>query len=145
MKELISLHSLPYFLYVAFELPYNSSYLSLYFSVRSRALASLVSALAQVFTTLLFGAFLDWTTLSLNRRARYGYIFMMALAGGCWIWGTIIQIEYTEAGPSLDWSDTGFGRGWYGISLVSPPFWPCSSVSWGNSFGFNHTVGPCNR
>ncbi|KAJ0122331.1 hypothetical protein J7T55_002844 [Diaporthe amygdali] len=102
----------PYFLYVAFQLPYNSSYLSLYFSVRSRALASLVSALAQVFTTLLFGAFLDWTSLSFNRRARYGFIFMMSLIGGCWIWGTIVQVGYTKDKPSLDWSDDGFGRGW---------------------------------
>ncbi|KAM0815770.1 putative Major facilitator superfamily (MFS) profile domain-containing protein [Seiridium cardinale] len=103
---------LPYFFYVTWELPYISSYLSLYFSVRSRALASLVSALAQVAATLIFGAFLDWTKFDLNKRARYGYIFMMALIGGCWIWGTIVQNEYTHHKPALDWDDAGFGRGW---------------------------------
>lgn len=46
-------------MYVTWELPYSSAYLSLYFSVRARALASLVSAIAQVVTTLAFGAFLD--------------------------------------------------------------------------------------
>lgn len=97
---------------MAFQLPYNSSYLSLYFSVRSRALASLVSALAQVFTTLVFGAFLDWTRLSSNRRAKYGYIFMMSLIGGCWAWGTVVQVGYSQHKPSLDWDDAGFGRGW---------------------------------
>lgn len=97
---------------MAFQLPYNSSYLSLYFSVRSRALASLVSALAQVLTTLLFGAFLDWTSLSSSRRAKYGYIFMMSLIGGCWIWGTVMQVEYSKHTPSLDWSDDGFGKRW---------------------------------
>lgn len=97
---------------MAFQLPYNSSYLSLYFSVRSRALASLVSALAQVVTTLVFGAFLDWTNLSSNRRARYGYLFMMSLIGGCWAWGTVVQIGYSQQKPSLDWDDAGFGRGW---------------------------------
>lgn len=102
----------PYFLYVAFQLPYNSSYLSLYFSVRARALASLVSALAQVFTTLVFGAFLDWTSVSSNRRARYGYVFMMSLIGGCWAWGTALQVGYSQHKPSLDWGDDGFGRGW---------------------------------
>ncbi|KAL2284988.1 hypothetical protein FJTKL_08526 [Diaporthe vaccinii] len=102
----------PYFLYVAFQLPYNSSYLSSYFSVRSRALASLVSALAQVFTTLVFGAFLDWTSLSSNRRARYGYIFMMPLIGGCWAWGSVVQVGYSQNKPSLDWDDHEFGRGW---------------------------------
>lgn len=80
--------------------------------MRSRALASLVSALAQVFTTLLFGAFLDRTSLSFDRRARYGFIFMMSLIGACWVWGTTVQVGYTEAKPSLDWNDDGFGRGW---------------------------------
>ncbi|KAI1843256.1 hypothetical protein JX265_012171 [Neoarthrinium moseri] len=103
---------IPYFLYVTWELPYISSYLSLYFSVRSRALASLVSALAQVVATLIFGAFLDWTRLDLNKRARYGFIFMMTLIGGCWVWGAIVQNEYTLHKPQLDWVDTGFGRGW---------------------------------
>lgn len=104
--------SLPYFIYVAWELPYVSSYLSLYFSVRSRALASLVSALAQISATLMFGAFLDWTRIDLNRRAKYGYAFMMTLMGGCWVWATIVQNDYTHSAPSLDWDDAGFGRGW---------------------------------
>ncbi|KAI1645955.1 MFS general substrate transporter [Daldinia loculata] len=103
---------IPYFVYVTWELPYISAYLSLYFSVRSRALASLVSAISQVATTLAFGAFLDWTGVSLNKRARYGYIVMMILIGGCWIWGVIIQNEYTHHKPALDWDDGGFGRGW---------------------------------
>lgn len=80
--------------------------------MRSRALASLVSALAQVFTTLLFGAFLDWTSISSNRRARYGFLFMMSLIGGCWAWGTVVQVGYTRHKPSLDWDDAEFGRGW---------------------------------
>lgn len=107
---------------MTWELPYNSSYLALYFTVRSRALASLVSALAQVLTTLAFGAFLDWAALSLNRRARYAYLAMMALAGGCWVWGVIVQAGYdrqqerNDGGtrPALDWADgpAAFGRGW---------------------------------
>ncbi|KAI8958342.1 MFS general substrate transporter [Daldinia sp. FL1419] len=103
---------LPYFVYITWELPYISAYLSLYFSVRSRALASLVSAIAQVVTTLMFGAFLDWTRVSLNRRARYGYAAMMALIGGCWIWGVVVQNQYTHHKPALDWDDAGFGNGW---------------------------------
>ncbi|KAI1100460.1 MFS general substrate transporter [Jackrogersella minutella] len=103
---------MPFFIYVTWELPYISAYLSLYFSVRSRALASLVSAVAQVVTTLLFGSFLDWTSVSLNKRARYGYIAMMALIGGCWIWGVVVQNEYTHHKPALDWDDNDFGKGW---------------------------------
>lgn len=103
---------MPFFCYVTWELPYSSAYLSLYFSVRSRALASLVSALAQVASTLLFGIFLDWTRLDLNKRAKYGYVAMMSLVGGCWVWGTIVQNDYSHNKPALDWDDDGFGRGW---------------------------------
>ncbi|CAI6094773.1 unnamed protein product [Clonostachys chloroleuca] len=102
----------PLFIYINWCLPYIGSYLSLYFSVRSRALASLISSLAQITATLLMGTFLDWTRLSLNSRAKYAYSIMMALIGGCWIWGVIIQREYGNKPPGLDWDDSGFGRGW---------------------------------
>lgn len=72
-------------MYVTWELPYSSAYLSLYFSVRAHALASLVSAIAQVVITLAFGAFLDQKRISLNKHAKIGCTFIMALIGGCWI------------------------------------------------------------
>lgn len=86
--------------------------MSLYFSVRARALASLIAAVAQIIATLIMGTFLDWTRLSINQRAKFAYIFMMALIGGSWIWGAFIQRQYTAKNPSLDWDDSGFGRGW---------------------------------
>jgi hypothetical protein len=103
---------LPFFFYVTFLLSYAGSYLTLYFSVRARALASLISALGQITANFFFGTFLDWQRLTLNQRARYSYIFMMALFGGTWIWGTVIQHEYGLTPPKLDWADSGFGRGW---------------------------------
>jgi hypothetical protein len=45
----------PLFLYSTFPLSYIGSYLSLYFSVRSRALASLVSSLAQIIANVILG------------------------------------------------------------------------------------------
>ncbi|TQN66385.1 UNC93-like protein, partial [Colletotrichum shisoi] len=102
----------PFFFYATFLLSYAGSYLSLYFSVRSRALASLVSALAQITANFFFGHFLDWTRLTVNQRARFAYIGMMALFGGTWVWATIIQREYGLNAPALDWVDDGFGRGW---------------------------------
>jgi hypothetical protein len=86
--------------------------MSLYFTVRARALASLVSALAQIAGTLLMGTFLDWTRLPINVRATGAYVFVMTLIGATWIWGTVVQKGYSEEAPGLDWSDSGFGRGW---------------------------------
>ncbi|KAF4123122.1 DUF895 domain membrane protein [Geosmithia morbida] len=102
----------PLFIYVNWPLPYIGSYMSLYFSVRARALASLVSALAQIVATLLMGAFLDWKTLSVATRTRSAYVLIMALTGACWAWGTVVQRDYTARSPGLDWVDSGFGRGW---------------------------------
>ncbi|KAL3458990.1 major facilitator superfamily domain-containing protein [Aspergillus heterothallicus] len=103
---------LPFFFYATFLLPYAGSYLTLYFSVRSRALASLISALAQITANFFFGTFLDWQRFTLNQRARYSYLFIMALFGGTWIWGVVVQHDYGLHAPSLDWVDSGFGRGW---------------------------------
>lgn len=104
--------SVPFFFYATFLLSYAGSYLSLYFSVRSRALASLVSALSQITANIFFGSFLDWKRFTLNQRARYSYIFIMALFGGTWVWGAVVQHEYGLHKPALDWVDSGFGRGW---------------------------------
>lgn len=83
-----------------------------YFSVRSRALASLITALAQVLATLFMGTFLDLKRFTLNQRARYGFFGMITLSGGVWVWAMIIQHKYHHAPPALDWGDDGFGEGW---------------------------------
>lgn len=61
------------------------------------------------------GFFLDCNPryFSVQQRARYSYIFIMALIGGCWVWGTILQHHYSNSTPNLDWADgSAFGRGW---------------------------------
>lgn len=80
--------------------------------MRARALASLISALAQITANFFFGSFLDWRRFTLNQRARFSYIFIMALFGGTWIWGAVVQHDYEVHTPALDWVDKGFGRGW---------------------------------
>jgi hypothetical protein len=120
---------LPFFFYVTFLLSYAGSYLTLYFSVRARALASLISALGQITANFFFGTFLDWQRLTLNQRARYSYIFMMALFGGTWIWGTVIQHEYGLNPPHLDWADNRFGRGWAFYILMQVNLYVSTSTS----------------
>lgn len=103
---------LPLFLYATWSLSYIGSYLSLYFSVRSRALASLISAVSQIVTNIFFGSFLDWRRFLLQQRARWAYIFMMSLIAASWVWGVVVQRDYQNHNPKLDWTDRGFGRGW---------------------------------
>ncbi|KPI38256.1 UNC93-like protein 2 [Cyphellophora attinorum] len=103
---------IPYLCYVTWSLPYIGSYMTLYFSVRSRALASLITAVAQVLSTFVMGTFLDWKRLSINQRAKYGFLGMMTLSGGIWVWAIVIQHKYQSKKPALDWVDDGFGEGW---------------------------------
>ena len=112
VRSCADIRSVPYFCYVTWSLPYIGSYMSLYFSVRSRALASLVTALAQVLATGIMGSFLDWKRLSLNQRARFGFVAMMVLSGGVWVWAIVIQHKYQRTKPALDWADSRFGEGW---------------------------------
>ncbi|GJN91804.1 hypothetical protein Rhopal_004827-T1 [Rhodotorula paludigena] len=106
--------TIPLAFYAIFQLSWVGSFLTQYYSVRARALASLVAALVQILGNLLFGYFLDYQSLSLNKRAKYGFAGMMALHGGTWIWATIVQHDYETrvVKPAFDWSDPGFARGW---------------------------------
>lgn len=97
---------------MTWSLPYIGSYMTTYFSVRSRALASLITALAQVLATAMMGTFLDLKRLSINQRAKGGFLVMMVLSGGVWVWAVVIQHRYHHDKPALDWVDDGFGAGW---------------------------------
>lgn len=97
---------------MTWSLPYIGSYMTLHFSTRSRALASLVTALAQILATGLLGTFLDWKRLTINQRARIGFLFIMSFSGGIWTWAIIIQHKYQRTNPALDWADGAFGEGW---------------------------------
>lgn len=115
---------------------WNSTYLGIYlvnyFSVRSRALASLTSGIAATFANIFWGWFFDLQTFSRPQLARFTWfflgIFMTALFG----WQFAMELEYRKADPpvTLDWDLPGFGRGFavqvllrYGSLLTSPRIW----------------------
>jgi len=109
---------LPLFFSSWFYWGYASTFLTLYFSVRARALASFLSAITGITATTLLGYFLDSQRLSLKARARYGGIFVMAIFSCILIWALIIQHEYTGKHPGvLDWLSPGFGRG-FGLYIM---------------------------
>lgn len=99
---------------------YSSSFLTLYFSVRARALASFLSAICGVFATTLLGFFLDSQRLSIAARARIGAAVTFTLFSGILIWAIVVQHQFTEHNPGkLDWTDkTGqFGKG-FGLYVM---------------------------
>lgn len=87
------------------------SYLSLWFSVRARALGSLLSGIMALIAGNLLGAYLDQEWIRLKIRSRAAFATILSLQGGWWIWATILVTEYRKTQPTYDWVDAGFGRG----------------------------------
>lgn len=96
------------FLYIAVSGTFNGTY----FSVRSRALSSLTSALGGIVGSFALGALLDNQRLSMNLRAKLGFAIVMVLCGASYIWLAIVQGIYLKNPPSgLDWSEANWARG----------------------------------
>ena len=103
----------PLFWYFGWMQAYPGTYLAAYFSVRSRALASFLSAVVGTLATWLAGSLVDlpWTK-SRQTRASSTYIFIALVNSGTWIWAVYIQNEYRHTKPVLDWADqASFARG----------------------------------
>nr|UJH94492.1 MFS.6 [Starmerella bombicola] len=89
------------------------TYLDYYFSVRARALGSFLSAVCAMISGEILGIFLDTKRFTNKQKARWGYVVIMAIQGGVWIYSTIIQQDYQNRStrPTFDWASPGFGRG----------------------------------
>lgn len=92
---------------------YLSSFLTLYFSVRARALASFLSAITGTLACTAFGFFLDSPRMTVRTRIRYGFVGSCGIFTLMWIWVLIVQhgFEFDLPAPKgLDWTHKGFGR-----------------------------------
>ncbi|KAB8067473.1 major facilitator superfamily domain-containing protein [Aspergillus leporis] len=87
------------------------TYLSLWFSVRARALGSFLGGIVALILGNVLGAYLDTKRISLKTRTRSSFAIILALQGAWWVWGTIIVTEFKRTQPSYDWVDAGFGCG----------------------------------
>ncbi|EIW54389.1 uncharacterized protein TRAVEDRAFT_132311, partial [Trametes versicolor FP-101664 SS1] len=85
------------------------TYLSLWFSVRARALGSFLSAIVALTGGNLLGWFLDNKSVKLKLRARGAFFFILATQGGWWIWSTILTTRFDRTKPTFDWGVAGFG------------------------------------
>ncbi|KAF3394154.1 hypothetical protein F1880_004852 [Penicillium rolfsii] len=86
------------------------SYEGLWFSVRSRALGSFLSGIIALIMGNLLGAFLDNRYISLKKRSRYAFFFVVGWQGLCWVWASVVTTEFHRTNPVYDWTDPGFGK-----------------------------------
>ncbi|KAH6609298.1 major facilitator superfamily transporter [Trichoderma cornu-damae] len=87
------------------------TYLSLWFSVRARALGSFLGGVVAIIIGNLTGWWLDRTKISLKTRARYAFWFIVITQGAWWLWATVVSTRYRRTLPTYDWTDPGFGSG----------------------------------
>ncbi|EPQ28045.1 uncharacterized protein PFL1_04372 [Pseudozyma flocculosa PF-1] len=87
------------------------TYAAIHFTVRSRALGSLLSAVCASLCNYALGFYLDWKRPAINTRAKSAFLAVYSLQAGLWIWAIYIMHEYTETKPTLDWTSDGYGRG----------------------------------
>ncbi|CAI7626865.1 unnamed protein product [Penicillium pancosmium] len=83
-----------------------STYLGIYFSVRARALSSLVSPFFCIVGCFGLGFILDMKGLSQRRRAQIGLYTVIILNVGVYIWSIIMQVKFDHHSPGhIDWDD----------------------------------------
>lgn len=89
-----------------------STYNATYFTVRSRALASLVASTCVIMANFLLGFFLDWRRPTLNTRAVFAFVFIYVFEASLYVYAMIMckRYESRDSRPTFDWLDDGFGQ-----------------------------------
>lgn len=89
-----------------------STYNATYFTVRSRALASLVASTCVIVANFCLGFFLDWRRPSVNTRAIAAFVFIYTFEASLYVYAMVVCKEYEARAvkPTFDWVDDGFGR-----------------------------------
>ncbi|CAG7915984.1 unnamed protein product [Penicillium olsonii] len=84
-----------------------STYLGTYFTVRARALSSLISPFFCIVGCFGLGFILDMKGLSQRRRAQIGLYTVVILNVAVYIWSIIMQSKFNRADPgAIDWDDS---------------------------------------
>ncbi|KAK8215257.1 hypothetical protein M8818_002269 [Zalaria obscura] len=84
-----------------------STYLADYFTVRARALSSLISPFFCIVGCFGLGFLLDMKQLSQRRRAQLGLFVIVILNMGVYIWSIIMQVKFSHNDPgAIDWDDS---------------------------------------
>ncbi|OQE37204.1 hypothetical protein PENCOP_c010G08004 [Penicillium coprophilum] len=103
---------LPAFFISYFYNGFQSTWLTTYFTVRSRAFSSFLTNFAGIASSFIMAALLDRQSIFIKTRARIAFCSVVALIIGTWIWATILQKQFYDAPepPVFDWFTSGFNK-----------------------------------
>ncbi|KAL4864066.1 hypothetical protein BDV12DRAFT_205960 [Aspergillus spectabilis] len=98
---------------------YQSIYLTAYFSVRARTLASLTSAIGMILGDVFWGWLLDLGLFEARTTAKVTWIFFVSVMLGLFGWQFANEELYanTSSIPTFDWTSSGFGRA-FAVDLI---------------------------
>nr|XP_019010034.1 uncharacterized protein I206_05596 [Kwoniella pini CBS 10737]OCF48815.1 hypothetical protein I206_05596 [Kwoniella pini CBS 10737] len=99
----------PAFFISYFYNPFVSTWLTSYFTVRSRAFSSFFTPFAGIFSSFIIGSFLDRQSIFIRTRARTAFAVIVIMLCGTWIWAIILQKRFYDNPPVFDWFKGGFG------------------------------------
>ncbi|WWC87455.1 uncharacterized protein L201_002344 [Kwoniella dendrophila CBS 6074] len=107
MSSKLIIYSAPWAVWSFFYSGTWSTYLGTYFSVRARALSSLVSPFFCIIGCFGLGFILDMKGVSQRRRAQYGLFTVIILNTAVYIWTIIMQVKFKNHNPGkIDWDDS---------------------------------------
>ncbi|KAH8122406.1 hypothetical protein FP744_10001170 [Trichoderma asperellum] len=96
---------------------YSGNFEAYYFSVRGRALIGFVSNFATLLSSQILSQWLDWTRFAVKKRLEYGYYYVVAVHVLSWVYGWVVQEQFTSNPPLLDWSMPGYVKGFFVLFL----------------------------
>ncbi|TYJ51458.1 hypothetical protein B9479_007970 [Cryptococcus floricola] len=103
---------LPAFFISYFYNGFLSTFLTQYFSVRSRAFSSFFTNFAGIFSSFIIGTLLDRQSIPIKIRAKVAFGSIVTILIGTWIWAIILQNQFYNAdtAPVWDWFTAGFNK-----------------------------------
>ncbi|CAO1627130.1 unnamed protein product [Parajaminaea phylloscopi] len=109
----------PVFIVGTWGTTYQSNYLTTYFSVRSRALASLLTAIANIVADVVLGVLEDahWFGATQRQRARRLWAGIAVGVTALWVWQTVTEVHFRRNPTPVDWADLSPHRFRNGIAV----------------------------
>lgn len=91
----------------------------MYFTVRSRALASFLTALVGFAANMITGAILDMK-FSASAKSKAVYLGIVVLVTASWIWNAVVEVELSSrsVAPSFDLGDGAFFNSAFAVYIL---------------------------
>ncbi|TKW58835.1 UNC93-like protein [Colletotrichum tanaceti] len=107
LKNKYMLLLVPVFLAGQFGTTYQGNYLTTYFTVRSRALASFLTAIVGASANVITGAILDVKRFGRPAKSKAVYLIVLTFVTAAWTWNAVVETRLSSMAepPSLDLGD----------------------------------------